>query len=91
MHPALIPPTKGKAEQKEGSSVGGLLTDQAKDGCENETSTPTNKEASTTPPALTKFEASTIPPVPIENDASTIMPVPTNETDYYDLASFHYN
>jgi len=78
----LPPPTssiKGKKKEKDGSNVGGLLMDLAEGGSEDGTSTPTEKDAGTVPPAPTEKDASTVPPAPTEKDTGTTLPAPTGE------------
>jgi len=77
--PLPTPSTKGKEKENDESNIGGLLKDLAEDGSEDGTSTPTEKDASTVPPAPTAKDASTITPVPMEKDAIMIPPAPTKE------------
>jgi len=78
----LSPPsqsTKGKEKEKDESNVGGLVTDLAEGGCQHGTSTPTEKQACTDPPAPTKNDTRTIPPTPTKKEAITTPPDPTGK------------
>jgi hypothetical protein len=64
MLPPPTPSTKGKENENDESNVGGLLMDLAEGGSEDGTSTPTEKDAGTAPPAPTEKDASTTPLAP---------------------------
>jgi len=66
MPPPPTPSTKGKEMEKDESNVGGLLMDLAEGGFEDGTSTPTENNAGTTPPAPTGKEASMTPDKPTD-------------------------
>ena len=77
--PPPTPSTKGKKKDKDGSNVGGHLTDLAKNGSEDGTSTPTDEEARTIPQAPTEKAAPTIPPVHTAKEASKTLTAPTEK------------
>ena len=72
MLPPPVSPTKEKEEEKDGSNIDGLLMDLAKDESEDGIITPTNREASTIPPAHTKKEAGMIQQVPTDRHVELI-------------------
>jgi len=85
MLPLPTPHKKEMEKEKDGSNIGGLLMDLAKDRPGDGTSTPTKKEASTIPPvhmendaamtqvAPTKIEAGRIPPTAIKTASCTFL------------------
>jgi len=77
MLPPPIPPNRGNEKENHESNVGGRLTDLAEDGSEDETSTPTKKNAGSMPPAPTEKDADTMPAVPTENEAVITLRTPT--------------
>jgi len=79
MLPPPTPSIKGKEKEKAESNVGGLLMDLAEGVSEDGTSTPTEKDASTVPPAPTEKDAGTTPPAPTGNEAGTTPPAPTGK------------
>jgi len=94
------PPTKGKEKDNDGSNVGNVWMDLAKDGSEDGTSTPTNKEVGTIPPPPAENVAGTNPPAAAEKDVGMILPAPTQteagmiplaptQTEVYESASTH--
>jgi hypothetical protein len=78
MLPPPTPSIKGKEKEKDESNVGGLLMDLAEGGSEDGTSTPTEKDAGTVPPAPTEKDASTTPPAPTGKEAGTTPDKPTD-------------
>ena len=64
--PSQTPTTKGNAKEQNASNVRGLSMDLAGNGCENGTSTPSEKDTGTILPAPTHTNAGTIPPSPTE-------------------------
>jgi hypothetical protein len=78
MLPPPTPSINGKEKEKDESTVGGILMDLAKRGSEDETSTPTEKDAGTVPPAPTEKDASTTRPATTGEEAGTTPDKPTN-------------
>jgi len=79
MLPPPTPSIKGKEKEKDESNVGGLLMDLADGVSEDRTTTPTEKDASTVPPAPTEKDAGTTPPAPTGKEAGTTPPDPTGK------------
>jgi hypothetical protein len=74
--PPPTPSVKRKAKEKDECNIGGILMDLAKNGCEDGTSTPTEKDTGAILPAPTEEDASTIQPEPTEKDPGIIPPAP---------------
>jgi hypothetical protein len=72
------PSTKGKKKEQDESKVGGLLMDLAEGGSEDGTSTPTERDAGTAPPAPTEKDAGTTPLASTRKEASPTPDQPTN-------------
>jgi len=83
MLPPPTPPHNKK--ERDGSNIGGLLMDLAKDGFEDGTSTPAEEEACTVPPAPANKETGMTPPAAAKDVAGTIPPAPTEK----DSVRFH--
>ena len=79
MLPPPTPSIEGKEKEKDENKVGGLLMDLAKNGSEDGTSTPTEQDAGTVPPATTKKDAGKILPAPTKKEAGTTTPTPTGK------------
>lgn len=77
MLPLPTPSTKGKEKAIDGSNVGELVMDLAKNGAAEGTSTPTEEVAGTTPPALTDKVAGSTSPAPTGKDVGTSTNMPT--------------
>jgi len=77
MLPPPTPSIKGKEKEKDESNVGGLLMDLVGGGSEDGTSTPTEKDDGTVPPAPIDKDTSTTPPAPTGKEAGTTPPAPT--------------
>jgi hypothetical protein len=78
MLPPPTPSIMAKEKEKDESNVGGLLINLAKGGSEDGTSTPTEKDAVTVPPAPTEQDAGTSPPAPTGQEAGTTPDTPTD-------------
>jgi len=78
MFPPPTPSINGKETEKDASNVEGLLIDLAEGGSEDGTSTPTEKDAGTVPPATTEIGAGTTPPAPTGEEAGTTPDKPTD-------------
>jgi len=79
MIPLRTQSTHGKDKEMDGGNVGGHLMALADDRSEDETSTPTEKNAGGIPQALTERGAGTYPPAPTETEAGTTLPPPTEK------------
>jgi len=79
MLPLPTPSIKGKEKENDESNIGGLLMDLAEGGSEDGTSTPTEKETGTVPPAPTAKDAGTTLPRATGKEAGTTPPAPTSK------------
>jgi hypothetical protein len=73
--------TKGMEKAQNGSNIGVLVMDLAKDGSEDRTGTPAKEEAHQIPPAPTTKEACTILPAPTDTVACTTPPAAPGKED----------
>jgi len=72
--------TKGTEKETDESKVGGRLLDLSRDGSEDETSNPTEKDTGNVPPASTEKEAGAILPVPPRKTAVQSLQLPPRRT-----------